>query len=367
MTKGLNMKLVKSENRSLILYLLNSTKGLSRKEIASRLGLTPAAVTKICARLIEDGFIKEDGESYEQNRSGRREIQLSLCLEDKAAFGINAEKDGITLSVSRLDGKLLKSKHIPFTADISEVIGAAVDFKKRYKGKEKLLGAGICVIGSPDEDDFGVWKDKHLKEELEAALGLPVIIENNVKAFAESELLYGKIKNQDSILFIKWGPGIGSAVVANGRVFNGSDSSVTELGHYIVNPGGVKCRCGRFGCLETEAGEEVILSELNSEIPLDELLENCDNDIMNIIDHKIDMVALAVTNTATILNAENIVFFGTMFKYEIIAEKLKKQCLRYNKNLTPDIIKKSGLNKKSGYIGCTAICAKRFFFEADGR
>ena len=124
MAKGLNMQLVKSENRSLLLYLLNRKKELSRKEIASSLGLTPAAVTKICSGLIEGGYIKETGENAEQNRSGRREILLSLCLEDKAALGINAEKDAITLSVSSLDGKLIKSKHIPFTADVAAVIKA---------------------------------------------------------------------------------------------------------------------------------------------------------------------------------------------------------------------------------------------------
>lgn len=366
MAKGLNLQLVKSENRSLVLYLLNSEGSMSRKQLSARLGLTPAAVTKICSQLIESGLVEEKGEAFEHGRSGRREILLSLKLADKAVLGINAEKDVITLSVSSLDGTLIKSKQIPFSDDVEAVISQAAAFKNKFK-TASLIGAGVCVIGSVDEDDFGIWKDKRLKEKLENALNLPVVIENNVKAFAESELIYGKLKNPNSILFLKWGPGLGSAIVANGKVFSGSDSSVAEIGHYIVNAGGVKCRCGRFGCLETEASENAILNEVNSDKPLDELLKNCDNNTMNIIDHKINMVALAVTNTATILSTDNIVLFGTMFKNEIIAEKLKKQCMRYNTNLTDDIIKKSALNEKSGYIGCCAICAKHFFFEADGR
>lgn len=366
MAQGLNMQLVKSENRTLILSLLNSEGKMSRKELASRLGLTPAAVTKICSGLIEDGFIRESGESVEEGKSGRREILLSLCLNDKAVFGINAEKDTVTLSFSLLDGTLIKSKQFAFTEDIKTVAEEAKAFKAANEKGFNLIGAGVCVIGSPDENGYGIWKSSELKPMLENALKLPVVIENNVKAFVESELIYGKISNPESVLFLKWGPGIGSAIAANGKVINGSDSSVAEIGHYIVNPGGVKCRCGRFGCLETEAGESAIYNELNSKKPLDELLENCDNETMNIIDHKIDMVALAVTNTATILSTDNIVFFGTMFKNQIIAEKLKKQCLRYNTNLTADYIKKSELNGKSSYIGCTAICAKHFFFEAKG-
>ena len=364
MNKGMNMQSVKNENRQLILYLLNSEGELSRKDISKRLSLTPAAVTKICAELIEKGFIKETGEAKEQSKSGRREMLLRLCLDEKLAFCINAERDSVTFSICTLEGRALDKKTIAFSPDFEQVLSLAKEYLlsvNRYR--KKLIGAGVCIIGSPDEDDFGIWKDKALKEKLEAELSLDVVIENNVKAFALGELIYGEIKNPESVLFLKWGPGIGSAIIANGKIYTGNDSSVAEIGHYIVNAGGVKCRCGRFGCLETEASEKVILSELNTKQTLDEVLKNCDNDTMNIIAHKIDMVALALTNTATILNTDNIVLFGTMFNNEIIAEKLKRQCLRYNSNFKEETIRLSSLNSNSGYIGACAVCAKELFFE----
>ena len=120
MNKGLNMQSVKNENRSLILYLLNSYGSLSRKEIASALSLTPAAVTKIAAELIENGLVKECGESQETGRSGRREILLTLCLDDKFVFGIIADKHEITFSYSSLAGDNLLLKRIPFSDDVDE-------------------------------------------------------------------------------------------------------------------------------------------------------------------------------------------------------------------------------------------------------
>ena len=95
MAKGMNLKSVKSENRSMILYMLNTYGSLSRKEIAGKLSLTPAAVTKICNELIDEGFIKESGFIDSNGKSGRREVLLSLCLEDKLVLGVNAEKNGI--------------------------------------------------------------------------------------------------------------------------------------------------------------------------------------------------------------------------------------------------------------------------------
>lgn len=364
MAKGLNMQAVKTENRSLVLYLLNKEGRLSRKEIAARLSLTPAAVTKICADLIDSGLIAEAGEAQEQARSGRREILLELMLEDKLAFGVYAETDSITLSVSTLSGKLVTVKHIAFYEDVDDVIRLSKQFLTECRiDRSRIVGAGVCIIGSQDEQDFGIWKGENLRQKFETGLGMAVVIENNVKAFAESELLYGDSKKADSVLFMKWGPGIGSAIVAGGKVFSGGDSSVTEIGHYIINPGGKRCRCGRYGCLETEASEAAILSEANTKKSLDELLKNCDNDSMMLIDRKIDSVALALTNTATILDADSVVLFGKMFTNPVIAQKLQRQCLRYNTNFETDTITLSSLNDKSSYIGCSAICAKRFFFE----
>ena len=62
MKTGLNMRSVKAENQSLILLLLQRYGALSRKEIAQKSSLTPAAVTIICNELIEKGKIKETGE-----------------------------------------------------------------------------------------------------------------------------------------------------------------------------------------------------------------------------------------------------------------------------------------------------------------
>lgn len=366
MAKGLNLKSLKNENRSLILYLLNDCGSLSRKEIAAALSLTPAAVTKICNALIEQGFIKELGAIEEQGRSGRREVLLGLCLDDKFVLGINAERNGITYSLADLKGRLVCIKRSAFSADVESVIRQADEFVEHSGAdRSKIIGAGVCIIGALSENDFGIWKGTCLKEKFETALGIPVAVENNVKAFAQSELIYGKTDNSKSILFLKWGPGIGSSIATGGRVQSGNDSGIAEIGHYIVSTGGKKCRCGRFGCLETEVSSEVIISEAGAGLSLEEIIGSDNQDIIYLLEHKIDLVALALSNTATILNAQSIILFGSLFDNEQIIEKLIRQCVRYNKNFSSNIIKISAHNGKREYIGAVAICAKKYFFEAD--
>lgn len=364
MIKGLNLKTLKSENRSRLLYLLNDYGSMSRKEIAQMLSLTPAAVTKICNELIEKNFIYELGVIDEQGKSGRKEILLGLCLEDKYALGIHAEHNMITYSLSNLKGEALCVKRDAFCTDENKVIQTAKAFLQNSAvDQAKIIGAGICIIGTLSENDFGIWKDRQLKEKFEQVLGVPVIVENNVKAFALSELIYSKTDSSESILFLKWGPGIGSSIASGGRVQSGNDSGIAEIGHYIVHPSGKKCRCGRYGCLETEVSSEKIIEDAGANRTLNEIVCSCDENIIYLLEQKIDLVALALTNTATILNAGRIVLFGSLFDNAHIAEKLIRQCIRYNKNFSKDRIRISSLNHKREYIGATAICAKRYFFD----
>lgn len=362
MKTGLNMHSVKAENRSLILLLLQRYGALSRKEIAQKSFLTPAAVTIICNGLINQGKIKETGE-IEKNSKGRKEILLSLNYGDKYVLCINAETAHITYSVCSFSGEKIVSVTKEFMNSTDKIL-AETD-KLLYDNnipQSKICCVGICVVGSVSGEKYGLFNCRELCSKTEAKYGVPVAVENNIRAFALSEMLYSDGYGKGSVLFFKWGSGIGSAVAAGGELFSGNENDVAEIGHYIVNPAGVKCRCGRYGCLETEAGEEALVSLTG--LPLSEIVKSTDENTVNILDEKIDIVALSLTNTATILNAEKIVLFGSLFQNDDVTEKLRRQIIRYNGNFSADMIVKSKLNDKIGFAGPAAICAKNFFFDS---
>lgn len=99
---------------------------------------------------------------------------------------------------------------------------------------------------------FGVWKEKtEIGKILTEELGLPVLLQNNVDAFAQAELLYGVGRTKSNLLIIKWGPGVGGTVVINDQIYEGRRGRSAEIGHYIVDPHGERCGCGRRECLET--------------------------------------------------------------------------------------------------------------------
>ena len=341
MAIGQNLKSIKSTNRSSLLYLLNAKGKMSRKDIASALGLTPAAVTKISQELIQEGYIVE-AEAIKDGQKGRSEVLLCLKLQDKFVMGICSDKDNISFSISNLAGELFDVLTIPFNSNVDEVIGFADKYLNDSGYRGKLLGVGVCIVGS--SKGYGIWELENLKEKLEKKLQTDVVIHNNVRSFAIAGTLYDDKERVSSELYFKWGPGIGSAIVNDGEVLSAGDMGVSEIGHYIVNPNGIKCRCGRRGCLEAEVALDMGAQKEN-------------------IYDKINLAAMALMNTATILNTEKIVLFGSVFKNKEISQRFIQECLKINPYLTKKNIRVSNLNEKVAYIGATAICARRLFFE----
>lgn len=135
-------------------------------------------------------------------------------------------------------------------------------------GSEKIKGIGI---GAPNGNYYKgtiemapnlKWaKDKHgnpevvyLKKNVEAALGLPVVVTNDANAAAQGEMIYGAAKGMKNFIEITLGTGVGSGIVIDGKVVYGHDGFAGELGHTTsVRRTGRLCNCGKVGCLETYA------------------------------------------------------------------------------------------------------------------
>ena len=88
---GHNMVDVKKINRGLILYLIYQNKGLSRKALAAKTGLTPAAITLIIGDMLREGLLVETHTVHNGNSLGRKEVILDINLCAYVALGIYLE------------------------------------------------------------------------------------------------------------------------------------------------------------------------------------------------------------------------------------------------------------------------------------
>lgn len=98
-------------------------------------------------------------------------------------------------------------------------------------------------------------------EELEKVLHLKVFLENDSNAAAIGENWIGASKGfQDSIM-LTMGTGVGSGIIINGNILRGIDGLAGEIGHTSVEPLGVPCGCGSFGCVEQYTSATAIVRQ----------------------------------------------------------------------------------------------------------
>jgi glucokinase len=93
-----------------------------------------------------------------------------------------------------------------------------------------------------------------LAAELAARCERPSFAANDANAAAEAEAWLGAGQGCRNMLYVSLGTGVGGGLVLDGRLFIGHAGYAGEVGHIQVEPDGVPCGCGSWGCVETIAG-----------------------------------------------------------------------------------------------------------------
>jgi glucokinase len=107
----------------------------------------------------------------------------------------------------------------------------------------------------------GDWPAIAFRDELQARIGLPVNLLNDVRCITLAEWTFGAGRGVDTLACYAIGTGIGGGVIVNGRLHLGISGSAGELGHHIVEPNGLPCKCGGRGCLEMYAAGPAIRAQ----------------------------------------------------------------------------------------------------------
>ncbi len=253
----------------------------SRAELAATTGLSPSTVTARIDQLISAGVVVETGAG--DSRGGRRPRRLAMRGDAGILGGIDLGIERTTLGLVDYAGDVIAVRHLAldlaegpravFQRIADELSGLAAEH-----GAPALTGAAIALPG-PVSGDTGKlvapsrmpgWHGVDAAATLAEILGVAAIAGNDANCMALGELVGGDPEAVNQI-FVKAGAGIGSGVVAGGRLYTGRSGAAGDISHVAV-PGSspVPCSCGRTGCLDalasgsaltraaTEAGREVV-------------------------------------------------------------------------------------------------------------
>ncbi len=253
-------------SRSAILAHLGAHGHASRADLARALDLSPALMTQLVKGLLADGLVEELDE--QRSLGGRPARLLGLASTAGRSVGVKVAPDHLAFVDVGLDGTVVRSAQEPFDPSSPTMLDELVKALERFiagGGSVPVLGVGVGVPGSVDEQGSGLtdshqlgWSKIPLGATLRRALGLPVLVENNVNALAMAEKLFGLGRQHRNYLVLTIGTGVGAAIVVDGVVVRGGSGGAGEIGHVPVVEDGAPCTCGNSGCLESIVGEAAL-------------------------------------------------------------------------------------------------------------
>lgn len=260
-----NNKYLREMNKSTVLDLIRTNRGLSRKALADHTGLSATATGAIVKSLLCENFIREVGEG--KSSGGRKPVMLELKLNSYFAIGFDIDVQFIYTVVLDITGKIVHEQRHDTTRGLSPAKAAQLiaDIYKKTIGKmrlsqDQILGAGISIPGMLDIKTRRIllapnleWLDVDLLESLNHLLKCPVYLDNEAMCSALCENWLGTCRGVEDFICVNIESGIGAGIFVRGKMYRGCSGSAGEVGHIPVNEKGQRCKCGNIGCLETIA------------------------------------------------------------------------------------------------------------------
>jgi len=189
---------------------------------------------------------------------------------------------------------------------------------------DPVRGVTIFSPRSPGFEDFP------LAALMEEQLGVPTVLENDARAAAFGEAVFGAARGCQTVIYVHLGTGVGGGIVVDGRLVYGASSTAGEIGHIVVTAGGPLCSCGKPGHLEAYASEPAVRARIWEALALDpadpgqELVRRpfrvqelfdyvaVSPAIRNVIADTIQMLALAIASLIATLNPEAVIIGGPL-------------------------------------------------------
>ncbi len=264
------------------------------------------------------------------------------------AVGIDIGGTGTKFGIVDRDGNVLFSgdistkRHKEVGTFIDELHSVLSEIIEKAGGVGRMKGIGV---GAPNGNYYTgtieyapnlPWKGViPLAKLIEAKFNLPVALTNDANAAAIGEMMYGAAKGMKDFIMITLGTGVGSGIVANGKLIYGHDGFAGELGHTIVIPDGrLHAGTGKKGSLESYAsatGVRLTAIELLSQtkeksllrkVPEDQLDSKAvyeaatqgDKVALEIFAFTGKILGLALANAVMFSSPEAIILFGGLTK-----------------------------------------------------
>ncbi len=261
-----------------LFQLLRDGAAHTRAELAELTGLARSTIGLRVDELLASGLIAPSGAPV--SSGGRPPSRFALNPGARLVLAVDCGASHQAIAIGDLGGTLLAREEQvrPIADGAPAVLDSVADAAKRMLRKLGRKPADLAVAGiglpGPVEHETGRaidppimpgWDGFDVPGWFHAKLGIPALVDNdvNVMALGEQRVEHADV---DDLLFVKVATGIGAGIISGGQLQRGAQGTAGDLGHVRVSTGdGVRCECGRIGCLEAVASGSAIARKLRAQ------------------------------------------------------------------------------------------------------
>jgi predicted NBD/HSP70 family sugar kinase len=275
---------VRAVNRSIMLELIRRRQPVSRADLARLTGIFRSSVSDIVDELVEEELVSEERAVPSQ----RGRVPMSLRLNDAGypVLGLNIRPAYCQIARAGLNGRIHKSSTFRTPASAKKLVQAVAKAIRQLweeggrTGAAKFRRIGIAIPGHVDAPSGRIlWAPTHeeladfpITREIFKETGIESLADNDCNLGALSELWLANEENKErsaNFSFLNVSDfGAGAGAVLNGEIYLGHDAKfAAEVGHMVVEPEGIACRCGRRGCWERYVSNEATWRRIHPRTP----------------------------------------------------------------------------------------------------
>jgi predicted NBD/HSP70 family sugar kinase len=335
-SQGLNNSRVRLINKQIFLRHLWREKQLSKSRLAQLTGLSIPAVSNILDELQQEGRIAHSTENLSQRglNSGSYQLPadgpLTLCMNITPTLIESQLADSRLLPIGEAQRGRIHVQQPE--ALIAAIASHWRQYRRLHPQATIRLALGVHgqvdpVTGVSQTMPQAPWKTPlEIKYLLEETLGVQVRLDNDCVMLALAEK-WQNSATQHNFCVINVDYGIGSSFVIDGQIWRGSLYGSGQIGHTIINPDGVACDCGRYGCLETIASLSALKKQARIWLKSQPASEGLDPDkltttqliegwqqgdrrIRTWVENAASAIGLSLYNFLNILNINQIWLYG---------------------------------------------------------
>jgi predicted NBD/HSP70 family sugar kinase len=269
-TQAARLNTIRDINRQIVLNYVREREPISRAEIARETDLQRSTISAIVEALTAEGLVEEVGEG--ESTGGRRPTLLRLRTKEAIAIGVAITPSVTTVATSDLAGRIVEQKDFLTDPDpentLRDVIALVQQFSLNNKGSIEAVGVSLPGLVDPATGNavyvpYFKWRDIPVAKMISAAIGLPVIIDNDANAVALAELWFGRPEVSDArdFILVLVAEGVGTGIIFDGQVYRGQRGAAGEFGHMVIGTHApVACSCGNYDCWEAFSSERAAVA-----------------------------------------------------------------------------------------------------------